>query len=351
MGADEDLKFMKRCLELADKAQGFTYPNPVVGCVIVSNGIIIGEGYHLKAGGPHAEVLAINSVIDRELLKSSVLYVNLEPCSHFGKTPPCVDLVISSGIRKIVIGTKDTSKNVRGNGIIKLKEAACEVITGILEDECRWINRRFFTFHEKERPYIILKWAQSADGFIDFRRDDHLNQKPGWITGEAERVLVHKWRCDEQVILAGAGTIKKDNPRLNVRVWNGDDPVRAILSGSGKLGPDYSVFKISGSTLVFTYDDELNIEGATIVALDKKQISSKQISDYFFREGKQSILIEGGYKVLEHFISTGFWDEARIFYGRDMYEDGVRAPEITGEIISTEEFSKSTLKVVVNEAN
>ena len=349
MGADEDLKFMKRCLELADKALGFTFPNHVVGCVIVYNGAIIGEGYHLKAGGPHAEVIAIGSVASRELLKSSVLYVNLEPCSHFGKTPPCADLVINSGIRKVVIGTKDTSGNVGGNGILKLKKAGCDVITGILEDECRWINRRFFTFHEKKRPYIILKWAQSADGFIDFIRDDRNIQKPAWITGEAERVLVHKWRCDEQVILAGARTIKMDNPRLNVREWTGDDPVRAILSGSGKIGPNYSVFKIPGTTLVFTYDEALKINGATTIALDKKQISSKQIADYFFKEGIQSILIEGGYKVLEHFISTGFWDEARIFYGRDIYENGVQAPEIAGKIISNEVFSKSTLKVIVNE--
>ena len=242
MGADEDLKFMKRCLELADKALGFTFPNPVVGCVIVYNGAIIGEGYHLKAGGPHAEVIAIGSVASRELLKSSVLYVNLEPCSHFGKTPPCADLVINSGIRKVVIGTKDTSGNVGGNGILKLKKAGCDVITGILEDECRWINRRFFTFHEKKRPYIILKWAQSADGFIDFIRDDRNIQKPAWITGEAERVLVHKWRCDEQVILAGARTIKMDNPRLNVREWTGDDPVfvlaheRTLLEQIGDHG-------------------------------------------------------------------------------------------------------------------
>ena len=351
MGADEGLKFMKRCLELADKALGFTFPNPVVGCVIINNGTIIGEGYHLKAGGPHAEVIAIGSVTNGELLKSSVLYVNLEPCSHFGKTPPCADLIIRSGIRKVVIGTKDTSGNVAGKGILKLEKAGCEVITGVLEEECRWINRRFFTFHEKGRPYIILKWAQSADGFIDFRRDDQLNQKPGWITGESERVLVHKWRCDEQVILAGAGTIKMDNPRLNVREWTGDNPVRAVLSGSGKIGPDYSVFKIPGPTMVFTYDEALKINGATTITLDRKQISAKQIADYLFREGIQSILIEGGYKVLEHFISTGFWDEARIFYGGDIFEDGVRAPEIAGKIISIEEFSKSTLKVVVNEAD
>ncbi len=351
MGEDEDLKFMKRCLELADKAQGFTYPNPVVGCVIVNDGIIIGEGYHLKAGGPHAEVNAINSVTDRELLKSSVLYVNLEPCSHFGKTPPCADLIIGSGIKKVIIGAKDTSANVAGKGIQKLIDAGCEVITGVLENESRWVNRRFFTFHEKKRPYIILKWAQSADGFIDFRRDEQSGQKPAWITGEAERVLVHKWRSSEQLIMAGALTIKKDDPRLNVREWAGADPVRAILSGSGDLGPDRNVFRMPGRNLVFTYKGELKLKGATAVTLNREMISAKQIADHLFKEGIQSMFIEGGYKVLDHFISTGFWDEARIFYGKDLYVDGVPAPSIKGEVISIEEFSRSTLKVVVNEVD
>jgi len=351
MGAEGDLKFMKRCLELAYKAQGYTYPNPVVGCVIVNDDIIIGEGYHLKAGGPHAEVNAICSVTDRGLLKSSVLYVNLEPCSHFGKTPPCTDLIIKSGIRKVIIGVKDSSANVAGMGIQKLKDAGCEVVTGILEKESRWINRRFFTFHEKKRPYIILKWAQSADGFIDFRRDEPFTQRPAWITGEAERVLVHKWRSSEQLILAGALTIKKDNPRLNVREWAGSDPVRAILSGSGDLGQDHYVFKLPGRNLVFTYNNEFKLIGADAVILNREMASSEQIVDYLFKEGIQSMFIEGGYQVLDHFISTGLWDEARIFYGKDLYYDGIPAPSIKGEVISCEEYSRSTLKVLVNEVD
>ncbi len=235
MPQKDDMKFIERCLELASKSEGRTYPNPLVGSVIVHNGRIIGEGYHLKAGEPHAEVVAINSSRERELFGSSTIYVNLEPCSHYGKTPPCTDLIISSGIRRVVAGTTDTSEKVSGKGIAKLRESGCEVITGVLEDKCRWINRRFFTFHEKKRPYIILKWAQSADGFIDAERSNDRLRKPLWITGNAERVLVHRWRASEQSILAGAGTVRTDDPQLNVRDWTGKDPLRLILSSSGNL--------------------------------------------------------------------------------------------------------------------
>src|SRR4030042_6136821 len=191
MAGDNDMKFMRRCLELALKAEGMTYPNPLVGSVIVHDGEIIGEGYHLKAGGLHAEAMAIDSFKNKNLLTSSTLYVNLEPCSHFGKTPPCADMIISYKIPAIVVGTTDTSAKVSGQGIMKLKSAGCNVVTGVSDDECRTINRRFFTFHEKKRPYITLKWAQSADGFLDIVRSEDNKIEPTWITGEPERVLVH----------------------------------------------------------------------------------------------------------------------------------------------------------------
>jgi diaminohydroxyphosphoribosylaminopyrimidine deaminase/5-amino-6-(5-phosphoribosylamino)uracil reductase len=225
--------FMKRCLELASKAEGMTYPNPMVGSVIVHEGKIIGEGFHLKAGGPHAEVNAINSVSDKSKLKDSTLYVNLEPCSHFGKTPPCADLIIANSVPRVVIGTLDTSEKVSGQGLSRLKNAGCEVITGVLEKECRRLNRRFFTFHEKNRPYITLKWAQSADGYLDMIRTSDQNTGPNWITGNPERVLVHRWRAGEQAILVGAGTLRVDNPKLNVREWTGNNPLRLVLSSSG----------------------------------------------------------------------------------------------------------------------
>jgi diaminohydroxyphosphoribosylaminopyrimidine deaminase/5-amino-6-(5-phosphoribosylamino)uracil reductase len=232
MAADEEIKFMQRCLDLAGRAEGLTYPNPLVGSVIVHQGRVIGEGYHLKAGGPHAEVLAVKSAGGSNIPLSSVLYVNLEPCSHFGRTPPCTDLIIKSGIKKVVIGTTDTSEKVSGNGIRTLIDAGTEIVKGVLEEESRWINRRFFTFHEKKRPYIILKWAESTDGFIDFKRDDTSRKRPYWITGEAERVLVHKWRSAEQSILVGATTLSADDPQLNIRAWEGVDPLRLILTSS-----------------------------------------------------------------------------------------------------------------------
>jgi diaminohydroxyphosphoribosylaminopyrimidine deaminase/5-amino-6-(5-phosphoribosylamino)uracil reductase len=194
MEEKDDIKFMRRCRELASKAEGLTYPNPMVGSVIVHDRKIIGEGYHLKAGEPHAEVNAINSVSDKAKLKSSALYVNLEPCSHFGKTPPCADFIISKSIPRVIIGTVDTSERISGQGLIRLRDAGCEVVSGVLEDECRRLNRRFFTFHEKRRPYIILKWAQSADGYLDISRSEDHKIEPTWITGKSERVLVHKWR-------------------------------------------------------------------------------------------------------------------------------------------------------------
>ena len=198
MEEKDDIKFMRRCLDLAYKGKGLTYPNPMVGSVIEFDGKIVGEGYHFKAGGPHAEVNAINSVPVKTKLKYSTLYVTLEPCSHFGKTPPCADFIISNSIPRVVIGTIDTSEKVSGQGIARLREAGCEVITGVMEEECRWLNRRFFTFHEKKRPYIILKWAQSADRYIDIQRTKDNKAGPTWITGKPERILVHKWRASEQ---------------------------------------------------------------------------------------------------------------------------------------------------------
>lgn len=344
-----DLKFMQRCLELASKAEGMTYPNPLVGSVIVHEGVIIGEGYHMKAGGPHAEVMAVESVRNKELLSSSTIYVNLEPCSHFGKTPPCADLIISHRIPEAVVGTRDTSDKVSGKGLEKLSENGCKVVLGVAEDECRKINKRFFTFHEKRRPYIILKWAQSADGFIDVKREKGKKAEPGWITGNSERILVHKWRASEQAILVGAETVRIDNPRLNVREWKGNNPVRLILSGSGILSEDLAMNRLIGSQVIFSfYPEKINLPGSVVVKLNNHESSAIQILDYLFRWGIQSLFIEGGAKVLNHFISSGLWDEARIFYGDQVYKEGVKAPEIDGKIFLKTRFSKSKLEIVLN---
>lgn len=348
MTGTDNVKFMRRCVELASKAEGMTYPNPVVGAVIVHKGKIIGEGYHLKAGGPHAEVRAIDSVKDRQLLSASTLFVSLEPCSHFGKTPPCTSLIITNKIPVVVAGTIDTSDKVSGRGLALLREAGIKVIQGIAEDECRWINRRFFAFHEKKRPYIILKWAQSSDGFIDYKRGKNGSEGHGWITGYSEKILVHRWRATEQSILVGGETVRNDNPLLNVREWSGTNPVRLILSGSGLLPENSSMDKLIGSQVIFTFHpDRLNTKGSVIVKLSKNEPSSVQILDYLYKWGIQSLFIEGGTKVLDHFISTGFWDEARIFHGNQVYKEGVKAPEIEGKILSRTRFSNSILETIL----
>ncbi len=348
MPENNDIKFMRRCLELASKAEGMTYPNPMVGSVIVHKGNIIGEGYHLKAGGPHAEVWAIESVPDKTILRSSTLYVNLEPCSHFGKTPPCADLIISHKIPKIVIGTIDTSEKVSGSGRSRLRNAGCDVISSLIEEDCRRLNRRFFTFHEKKRPYITLKWAQSADGFIDMVRPEGYKAEPYWITGNPERVLVHKWRASEQAILVGAGTIRADNPRLNVREWKGNNPVRIILSSSGVLGENLAINDSAGPNIIFTNNGKADMKGADVVKLHDEDTAAGQISEYLFKAGIQSLFIEGGAHVFNHFISTGYWDEARVFYGNTCFKDGIKAPVIQGKIFSKTKFSNSMLEIILN---
>jgi diaminohydroxyphosphoribosylaminopyrimidine deaminase/5-amino-6-(5-phosphoribosylamino)uracil reductase len=345
MTETEDIKFMRRCLELASGAEGLTYPNPMVGSVIVYDGKILGEGYHLRSGESHAEVIAINSVSDKTKLKLSTLYVNLEPCSHFGKTPPCADYIISSQIPRIVIGTTDSSEKVSGKGIKKLLDAGCEVKTGVLEKECRWLNRRFFTFHERKRPYITLKWAQSADGYLDILRSEDHKPEPTWITGKPERILVHKWRAAEQAILVGAGTLRADKSRLNVREWKGNDPLKLVLSSSGSVNLDSFRNNSDTRILVFTHNVSATVPDGMKVLLDQNEPSSIQIARYLYSSGIQSLFIEGGAEVLNHFISTGLWDEARIFRGEDYFRDGVKAPLINGILSSSIVFSGSSLEI------
>lgn len=350
MGENDDRKLMRRCIDLANKARGKTYPNPLVGSVIVYQNNIIGEGYHLKAGAPHAEANAISSVRNKALLPLSTIYVNLEPCSHFGKTPPCADLIISTGIKKVVIGTIDTSEKVLGKGVAKLRNAGCEVITGVLENECRWINRRFLTFNEERRPYIILKWAQSADGYIDIIRDDRHERKPTWITGTGEKALVHKWRSEEQSILVGSGTIKADNPLLNVRNWTGNDPLRIILTGSGLIDRRSNVFMTNGTNIVFTYNAESEFDNATKVVLRREEGTARQIVKWLYDSGIQSLIIEGGAMVLREFINAGLWDEARIFHGNMNFADGISAVAIEGRRLRKIKMKESMLEYVLNEA-
>lgn len=345
MAENVDEKFMRRCIGLACSAEGMTYPNPLVGALIVHEGKIIGEGFHLKAGLPHAEVNAINSVKDKEKLKESTLYVNLEPCSHFGKTPPCADFIISCKIPRVVIGTTDTTAKVAGKGISRMREAGLEVVTGVLEKDCRFLNRRFFTFNEKGRPWIIFKWARSADGFMDIDRNSTDSSRPTWISGKPERVVVHKWRAAEQSVLVGAGTVRYDHPMLNVREWEGANPIAIVLSSSGNV----SLQSIKGKVLVFTHNEAARIPGVELVRLRPDEPSCLQITSFLFNAGIQSLIIEGGASILKHFISFNLWDEARIFTGKFPFFNGVPSPELNGVLAEEFDFEGSRLQIYLNE--
>lgn len=324
----EDEFYMMRCMDLARHGLGTTYPNPLVGSVVVYHGRVIGEGFHRKSGEPHAEALAISSVRDRSLLKDATIYVNLEPCSHYGKTPPCANLIVSSGIPRAVIGTRDTSSKVAGRGVEILKKGGCSVTEGVLEEESRRINRRFFTWHEKKRPYIILKWAESADGFIDRVRKKDDPRAPNWISGPLGRQLVHKWRSEEQAILTGTRTALMDDPALTVREWSGTNPLRMVIDRDLVLPPDLKLFDNTTETVVFNQRENRRDHQTEYVRLDFTKEIIPQILDFLYHREIQSLIVEGGAITLNGFIRSGLWDEARVIQGTEKFLDGVKAPEI-----------------------
>ncbi len=328
-------KHIKRCIEIAKNGLGSTRPNPMVGSVIVYNSEIIGEGFTSAYGGNHAEVNAINSVKDKSLLKQSTIYVTLEPCSHYGKTPPCSDLIIKHQIPNVVIGCLDDNSQVAGKGIEKLKNAGCKVVVGILEKECKEHHKRFFTFHNKKRPYIILKWAETADGFIAPQNKDE--QKPVWITNEYSRQLVHKWRSEEQAILVGTNTVLQDNPGLTVRDWTGENPIRIVIDKENKLSKDFKVFNAEAKTIIIS-EENINFN---------KNIAH-QICDILYKNNINSVIIEGGAKTLQTFIDENLWDEARVFTGNIQFQNGVKAPRFSGTLISEESILEDKLKIFIN---
>ena len=320
-------KYIKRCIELAKNGFGTTYPNPMVGSVIVYNDQIIGEGWHKKAGEPHAEVNAVRSVKDKSLLKKATIYVSLEPCSHFGKTPPCCDLIIANEIPNVVVGTVDPNEKVAGNGIKKLIAAGVNVTVGILEKECYELNKRFFTFHNKKRPYIILKWAESQDGFLAPEKQTDQERKPVWITNPYSRQLVHKWRSEEQAILVGTQTVIDDNPKLNTRDWSGNNPARVVLDQNNRIPKESFIFDDSVKTIVFTKtENDLSTENTTFEVIDFNQNIIPPILGVLHQNQIQSIIIEGGLQTLQSFIDANIWDEARIFIGKTSFEKGTKAP-------------------------
>ena len=342
-------KYIQRCLELAKNGLGTTRPNPVVGCVIVCDGVIIGEGYTSPYGQNHAEVNAIASVKDKSLLQQSTLYVSLEPCNHHGKTPPCSDLIVKSKIPKVVVGVIDEHSIVAGNGIKHLKKNDCEVIVGVLEGKCKEINKRFFTFHNKKRPYIVLKWAETRDGFIDVIREKDAEKKPNWISNAYSQQLVHKWRSEERSILVGTNTVVEDNPKLNVRKWFGGNPIRLILDNSLRIPLDFHVFDGSVKTIVFTSSKSLFLEGTEnlqIEHVDYAENIPQQICDVLYKNNIQSVIIEGGAQTLRGFINSDLWDEARIFIGNKKFSKGLKSPKIEGVLKSIEEIDDDILKIM-----
>ncbi|WP_294593116.1 bifunctional diaminohydroxyphosphoribosylaminopyrimidine deaminase/5-amino-6-(5-phosphoribosylamino)uracil reductase RibD [uncultured Bacteroides sp.] len=339
-GSFEEEKYMRRSIQLAQNGLCNSAPNPMVGAVIVCDGKIIGEGYHIRCGEAHAEVNAIRSVKDTSLLKRSTIYVTLEPCSHYGKTPPCADLIIEKQIPRIVIGCQDPFSKVAGRGIQKLKDAGREVIVGVLEQECKYLIRRFITFHTQRRPYITLKWAESADKFIDICRTEGA---PVILSNPLTSMLVHKKRAEHNAIIVGTHTAKLDNPSLNVRHWQGRSPVRIVIDRTLSLPPDLHLFDGSTPTLVFTeatQEPRLNIEYLTI---DFQQDILPQMMEILYSRGLQSLLVEGGNLLLQSFIDTGLWDEIFVEEAPISLYSGVKSPKISDKIpyVTEQSFSRS----------
>lgn len=345
-----DQTFMQRCLDLAALGIGNVSPNPMVGAVIVCDGRIIGEGYHQKYGGPHAEVNAISEVLARfnnsaELLERSTIYVSLEPCAHYGKTPPCADLIIKHKIPNVVVGCRDPFDQVDGKGIEKLRGAGIDVTIGVLEEECKWLNRRFFTRVQKQRPYIILKWAQTADGY--FAPDDNSQL---WITGLEARKLVHQWRGEEDAILVGKNTAAIDDPALNVRYGQGRSPKRVVIDRNLELNKKLKLFDGSVETLVFNAiktDVEANIKYIALEDFDR--YVPQYILYQLYLQDIQSVIIEGGAYTINKFIEADLWDEARIFTGSIRLRYGIKAPVLNNAVAGEYVIGEDNLKIIYKE--
>lgn len=330
--------YMQRCIELSEIGLGKTAPNPLVGAVIVKNGEIIGEGYHAYFGGPHAEINAMEQVKDKKSLEGATLYVSLEPCVHQGKTPPCTDAIIKHKLAKVVIGCKDPNPIVCGKGMERLKLAHIEVVLldGEMHDACRQLNKRFITFQEKQRPYVILKWAQTLDGYLDRNREEEDAGKINWISSNETKVLVHKWRSEEQGILVGRNTILTDNPSLTVREFKGQNPIRIVIDNNDQITKNMSVFSEDAPTLVFNKlrsEKDGNVEWIKI-----PEISTKTILENLYKRGIQSIIVEGGSRTLQYFILDNVWDEARVIISKLKFHEGMKAPVLTKTPIRSHPF-------------
>lgn len=340
--------YMKRCLELAVLGAGKTSPNPMVGAVIVRDDEIIGEGYTSPYGGPHAEVNAVRSVIDkygeeraRELFEQSTIYVSLEPCAHFGKTPPCADMIVDMGFKKAVIACLDPFAKVNGMGLQKLQDAGIETEVGVLEEEAKWLNRRFFTKLKEFRPYVILKWAETSDGYFAPLEGQQ------WISNNASKQLVHKWRSEEDAILVGKRTAQLDNPSLTVREWVGRNPKRILIDKNLELPENLAIFNDDAETIIFNAKKtDWNGNWKYIELENFDLYLPQQILYQLYLMDIQSIIVEGGKKTLDLFIAAGLWDEARIFIGADSWGEGIKAPEIEGELVEGTMVGNDRLMII-----
>ena len=339
---NNDERYIKRCIELAEKALGKTYPNPLVGSVIVHNGEIIGEGYHKKAGEPHAEINAINSVQNPELLPDSTIYVSLEPCAHFGKTPPCALKIKEIGFKKVVIGAMDSHDKVNGKGKKILEDAGTDVVSGILEDECKKLNKRFFTFHQKKRPFIVLKWAQSEDGFMD------KDFKPYQIGNTLTKQFVHQIRSEEHAILVGTNTALHDNPSLTTREIVGRNPVRILIDFDLKVPRDFNIYNDEAETLVFNSIKESDEGNIKFVKIDRGNFL-ENLMQKLLEHQIQSVLVEGGKLTLQQFIDANLWDECIIIKNDSLkLENGTKAPEFIEKPFKTECFRDNIVEFYKN---
>lgn len=322
-----DELLMQRCLQLASLGGGYVSPNPMVGAVVVHDNKIIGEGYHKVYGLSHAEPIAINSVEDKTLLKNSTLYVSLEPCCHWGKTPPCADFIVKSGIRKVVICNSDPNPKVSGGGVKILKDGGIEVVTGVLEKSGRELNKRFFSRHERNRPYIILKWAQTLDGYMDVERKNN-NVEKYWITNDALKLWVHKQRAIEDCILVGKETIINDNPKLNIRYYTGPNPIRMTIDKDLMIPKDRFLFDGTQKSVVFNAKKDLIEGNTTYVKLNFEVGVLEQIIHYIYSDIKtSSLIVEGGKFTLEGFIKENLWDEANVLVGNKRFYKGLLSPK------------------------
>jgi diaminohydroxyphosphoribosylaminopyrimidine deaminase/5-amino-6-(5-phosphoribosylamino)uracil reductase len=335
--------YMKRALELAVLGVGNVSPNPLVGCVIVYDGRIVGEGWHRKYGQAHAEVNALQAVEDKGILRGSTLYVTLEPCSHVGKTPPCVDLIIQHRLKEVIIANQDSNPLVAGKGIEKLRHAGIAVLTDVLSTEGHALNRRFFTYMEKKRPRIMLKWAETADGFIARKNNDSR-----WISDEYSRQLVHKWRSEEDAVLVASGTAWYDNPMLNVRDWSGRDPVRILIDRYLKVAPRSHLFNGFQKTICYNLVKDEIRDNLIYVRLTQERFIESVIENLYTRK-IQSVIVEGGAQILNSFIQSNLWDEALIFVSPQQFRAGIRAPRISGVLQMYQKLDQDWLKIIVPE--